>query len=61
MLFRSPNLVRTATTDAFGEFKFDNLAEGSGEYRIEIACADGRRAESSASLGKSCSVGTVWV
>lgn len=60
-LHKAPNLVRTATTDAFGEFKFDNLAEGSGEYRIEIACADGRRAESAASLGESCSVGTVWV
>jgi Fe-S-cluster-containing dehydrogenase component len=33
--------VATATTDAFGDFRFDNLPEGGGAYRVEAAHAHG--------------------
>ena len=60
-LNKAPNLVRRTETDAFGDFKFDDLPGGSGAYRIEIACADGRTAALEVDLAESCAVGTVWV
>jgi len=60
-LTRAPNLIRGTETDAFGDFKFDGLPKESGEYRIEIACTDGREKEVTVSITESVSIGTVWV
>lgn len=60
-LTRPPNLVRSTETDIFGDFRFDGLLKGSGEYRIEITCTDGRGKALTASLTESGSIGTVWL
>jgi Fe-S-cluster-containing dehydrogenase component len=36
-LFRGDARIQETTTDTFGDFKFDNLPEGSGRYRIQVA------------------------
>ena len=44
-LLKGSEIVAEATSDIFGDFKFDKLDEDSGSYKIEIS-ADGHAAKS---------------
>ena len=48
--------VATATTDGFGDFRFDNLPKGGGAYRVEVSLAHGR-ASRDCILGESVYLG----
>jgi Fe-S-cluster-containing dehydrogenase component len=50
--------VATATTDNYGDFKFDRLDEGSGRYTVEVS-ANGRTRTVDAELGVSISLGEI--
>jgi Fe-S-cluster-containing dehydrogenase component len=52
---------RQVTTDTFGDFKFDGLKENSGIYHIEISYEGREMKTLEAEVGKSASLGTVWV
>jgi len=51
--------VRQSNTDAFGDFKFDGLARGGGDYRLHIAHDDYGRAERSGPLLDSVHLGSI--
>lgn len=58
-LLKDEAVVAEMTSDAYGDFKFDRLAEGSGRYVVEVA-AEGhvvRRVE--AELGVSINLGEI--
>jgi Fe-S-cluster-containing dehydrogenase component len=48
--------ISTATTDGFGDFRFDNLPKGGGAYRVEVSLAHGR-ASRDCILGESVYLG----
>ena len=48
----------TATTDNYGDFKFDRLDEGSGRYTVEISGL-GRKKTVEAELGVSLNLGEI--
>jgi Fe-S-cluster-containing dehydrogenase component len=50
--------VATATTDNYGDFKFDMLDENSGRYTIEVS-ANGKKQTVDAELGASISLGEI--
>jgi len=52
-------VVLQSATDAFGDFKFDGLARGSGDYRLYIAHDDHGRAERCGSLLDSVDLGSI--
>jgi Fe-S-cluster-containing dehydrogenase component len=60
-LVRDGGILHQATTDSFGDFKFDGLAADSGAYRIDIDPGDGEKHQVEASLGQSCAIGTIWI
>ncbi len=58
-LRKDATLVAEATTDAYGDFKFDRLEQGSGIYLVEID-APGRAPKTvAATLGESLSLGEI--
>ncbi len=58
-LLRDGNAVAETTSDNYGDFKFDRLAENSGAYTVEIAAA-GRPAKTvAATLGQSINLGEI--
>jgi len=58
-LTRDGATVAEATTDNYGDFKFDRLEEGSGAYKVEIA-AEGHPAKTvEATLGESLYLGEI--
>ena len=58
-LIKGGQTIARATTDNYGDFKFDKLEEGSGSYRVEIS-ATGRGATSvEAVLGASINLGEI--
>ncbi len=58
-LLKDGATVAEATTDNYGDFKFDRLEDGSGAYSIEIA-ADGHPAKTvEATLGESLYLGEI--
>jgi len=59
-LFQGGSLVATATTDNYGDFKFDRLPPDSGDYVVSISTEGGmKRVE--ATLTKSVSLGEIRV
>jgi Fe-S-cluster-containing dehydrogenase component len=52
---------RQATTDAFGDFRFDGLEENSGTYRLEITYEDREMKTLAVEVATSVSLGTVWM
>jgi hypothetical protein len=52
---------RQATTDTFGDFKFDGLEQNSGIYHIEISYEDRGVKTLEVEVDKSVSLGTVWL
>jgi Fe-S-cluster-containing dehydrogenase component len=57
-LLKDGNLVAEATSDNYGDFKFDRLEEGSGKYTVEVS-AQGRRRTVDALLGASINLGEI--
>jgi hypothetical protein len=59
VLRRGAQTLAETTSDAYGDFKFDGLEEGSGRYEVEIA--DERFAARSVAveLGRSTYLGTI--
>jgi Fe-S-cluster-containing dehydrogenase component len=57
-LLKDGRLMSEATSDNYGDFKFDRLDEGSGKYVIEIS-ANGRTRTMNAQLGASVNLGEI--
>jgi len=57
-LLRNGLLVAEATSDNYGDFKFDKLDEGSGKYTVEIS-AQGRSRTVDTQLGASVNLGEI--
>ncbi len=57
-LMKDGTAVATATTDNYGDFKFDRLDEGSGRYIVEISGL-GRKKSVEAELGVSLNLGEI--
>jgi Fe-S-cluster-containing dehydrogenase component len=57
-LLKNGAVVAEATTDNYGDFKFDRLDENSGEYSVEVAFGNNKRAVS-ARLGESINLGEI--
>ncbi len=58
-LSKDGQVMAEQSTDNYGDFKFDRLPEGSGDYRVKIA-ADGYEPKTvDASLGVSISIGEI--
>ena len=58
-LFKDGAAVAQATTDNFGDFKFDKLEENSGAYTVEIAAAGLAKKTVKAKLGASINLGEI--
>jgi Fe-S-cluster-containing dehydrogenase component len=59
LLMKDGALVAEATTDAYGDFKFDRLGEGSGTYLVEIEAPGRAKKTVAATLGESLSLGEI--
>ena len=57
-LLKNGAMVAEATTDNYGDFKFDRLAENSGDYSVEVAFGKNKRAVK-ARLGDSINLGEI--
>ncbi len=57
----SGSLVAELFTDNYGEFKFDNLCEGSGRYTVEITRPPDRTKVLAVDLAKSLSIGVIYL
>ena len=55
----SGEIIGTATTNNFGDFKFDDLQAGSGEYGLEVEYSGYQKREMKVVLGDSVNVGTI--
>lgn len=59
-LLQNGREVAKATTDNYGDFKLDKLAEGSGAYMLEVS-HNGRKANRDVMLGESVNLGEIRV
>ncbi|WP_005037602.1 4Fe-4S dicluster domain-containing protein [Holophaga foetida] len=60
-LYRGKDKIAEAVADAFGDFRFDRLPEGSGVYAVDLEL-DGRRSQRvEVELGQSRNLGTLLV
>lgn len=59
-LFRDERRIAVTRSDAFGDFRFGGLAEGSGAYSVEISHALGR-ARRACELGESLYLGEIRI
>jgi Fe-S-cluster-containing dehydrogenase component len=57
-LLKNGAVVAEASTDNYGDFKFDRLGENSGEYSVEVAFGKNKRAVK-ARLGESINLGEI--
>jgi len=57
-LVKDGETIRKMTTDFFGDFKFDGLVPGSGEYSIQVQC-ESLKGEKAVSLDTSVNVGPI--
>ena len=57
-LLQNGAVVAEATTDNYGDFKFDRLGENSGDYSVEVAFGKNKRAVK-ARLGESINLGEI--
>jgi hypothetical protein len=57
-LMQNGAVVAEATSDNYGDFKFDKLDENSGAYTVEIA-ANGKTTTVEANLGASINLGEI--
>jgi Fe-S-cluster-containing dehydrogenase component len=62
ILFDAAGILRgEARTDAFGDFKFDNLAPGSGTYTVRVYVKGRETGPTVADLKESVNIGVVYV
>ena len=59
VLKKGEQRIGESFSDEFGDFKFDNLAKDSGEYRVELAVDGKTTATKRYTLGVSGSLGTI--
>mgnify|MGYP001158600092 FL=1 len=60
-LLKGSDVIAEATTDVFGDFKFDKLDQNSGGYKVEIT-ADGHGSKSvDVELGESITLGDIYL
>jgi len=57
-LTKDGTVVAETVSDNYGDFKFDQLAEGSGRYVVEVS-ANGRSRSVAAELGESINLGEI--
>ena len=57
-LLKNGAVVAEATTDSYGDFKFDRLGENSGDYSVEVAFGKNKRSVK-ARLGESINLGEI--
>ena len=57
-LLKDGKIVAEATTDNYGDFKFDRLDENSGRYVVEVS-ASGRKKTVDTTLGNSTNLGEI--
>lgn len=57
-LLKNGAVVAEASTDNYGDFKFDRLSENSGDYSVEVAFGKNKRAVK-ARLGESINLGEI--
>ena len=57
-LLKNGAVVAEATTDNYGDFKFDRLSENSGDYSVEVVFGKNKRAVK-ARLGESINLGEI--
>jgi len=60
-LFKDDKAINKINSDAFGDFKFDDLPKNSGTYRLEIESKQYGKKTLSVDLVESESIGTVWI
>lgn len=61
-LLQNNKIVNQAKSDAFGDFKFDNLEKNSGNYRIIINYNDFEQKEIEVELKEqSLNIGVIWL
>ncbi len=60
-LIKDETMISNAITDAYGDFKFDDLEKNSGEYQIQISYDEQQCMRVDVRLGSSTFVGTLWV
>jgi len=58
-LMKGSERIDEAVTDNYGDFKFDNLEENSGNYRLEIVCPDYEKKILEVDLKTSLNVGPI--
>lgn len=58
-LARGDDRIGESTSDAFGDFRFDELPASSGAYRIDIAAGGYRARRVDFTLGESCWLGEI--
>lgn len=60
ILLKDNKEIRTCTTDAFGDFKFDAISPNSGEYQIKIIHTDQEK-EMSHNMEQSINLGVIYL
>jgi Fe-S-cluster-containing dehydrogenase component len=60
-LFRGSTKINETTSDAFGDFKLDDLERNSGSYRLEITYPNKEDKTIDVELKNSQNVGTIWL
>lgn len=60
-LYQNNTKISEVVTDAFGDFKFDQLSENSGDYSVEIETESKSPQSLQVELGKSMNLGTIVV
>ena len=60
-LMKETKKVDETVTDAFGDFKFDNLEKNSGNFRLEIVYEDYDRKTVEVELKTSLNVGDIYL
>ena len=58
-LFKDGQLLAELHTDNYGDFKFDRLEEGSGNYQLKIIASDCESKVANVTLGDSINVGEI--
>jgi len=58
-LLKDGACVAAATSDDFGDFKFDRLEEGSGRYAVEVSMEGGGTKTIDVELGASTNIGEI--
>jgi len=58
-LRKDGHVIAQTTSDNYGDFKFDRLEEGSGDYLVEISTGDSAATIVKATLGVSVNVGEI--